>query len=77
GVLHYEVYDLDDIINAEAHGVLANEELDLFLSRGLEKSIDQSDLEGCEPVGCKSDNDYDSNEPIRHIVSINTSYLVV
>ncbi|GKC46031.1 DNA-directed DNA polymerase [Tanacetum coccineum] len=45
----YEIDDLDDTINAKAQKLLANEEPDLFLSRGLEKSIDQSDLEGCEP----------------------------
>ncbi|GKE35888.1 hypothetical protein Tco_1455210, partial [Tanacetum coccineum] len=42
---------------------------------GLEKSIDQSDLEGCKPVDCNTDND--SNEPIRRIRSINTPYSVV
>ncbi|GJZ43007.1 DNA-directed DNA polymerase [Tanacetum coccineum] len=73
----YGVDDLDDTINAEAQELLANEEPDSFLSRGLEKSIDQSDLEGCEPVECKTDNDSDSDEPIRRIASINTPYPVV
>ncbi|GJY74823.1 hypothetical protein Tco_0479254 [Tanacetum coccineum] len=41
----------------------------------MDKSIDQSDLEGCEPVECNTDND--SNELIRRITSINTPYLVV
>ncbi|GKC85872.1 hypothetical protein Tco_1141589 [Tanacetum coccineum] len=41
----------------------------------MKKLIDQSDLEGCEPVECNTDND--SNEPIRRIASINTSYPVV
>ncbi|GJV04552.1 hypothetical protein Tco_1338121 [Tanacetum coccineum] len=45
--------------------------------RGLEKSIDQSDLEGCEPVECKTNNDSDSDEPIWRITSINTPYLVM
>ncbi|GJR21682.1 DNA-directed DNA polymerase [Tanacetum coccineum] len=71
----YRIDDLDNTINAEAQELLANDEPDSFLSRGLEKSIDQSDLEGCKPVDCNTDND--SNEPIRCIVSINTSYLVV
>ncbi|GJX90760.1 reverse transcriptase domain-containing protein [Tanacetum coccineum] len=44
---------------------------------GLEGSIDQSDLEGCKPVECKTDNDSDSDEPIRCIASINTMYPVV
>ncbi|GJW03211.1 hypothetical protein Tco_1562067 [Tanacetum coccineum] len=42
----YGIDDLDDTINAEAQKLLANEEPNSFLSRGLEKSIDQSDLEG-------------------------------
>ncbi|GJX48355.1 transposon ty3-I gag-pol polyprotein [Tanacetum coccineum] len=42
----YGIDDLDDTINAEAQELLANEEPDSFLSRGLEKSIDQTDLEG-------------------------------
>ncbi|GJU18341.1 reverse transcriptase domain-containing protein [Tanacetum coccineum] len=66
----YGVDDLDDTIDAEAQELLANEELDSFLSRGLEKSIDQSDLEGCEPVECKTDNDSDSDEPIRRFFQI-------
>ncbi|GKA81962.1 DNA-directed DNA polymerase [Tanacetum coccineum] len=71
----YGIYDLDNTINAEAQELLANNEPGLLLSRGLEKSIDQSDLERCEPVECNTDND--SNEPIRRIASINTPYIVV
>ncbi|GKE16533.1 DNA-directed DNA polymerase [Tanacetum coccineum] len=41
----YGIDDLDEMINEEAQELLTNEELDSFLSRGLEKSIDQSDLE--------------------------------
>ncbi|GKB44869.1 DNA-directed DNA polymerase [Tanacetum coccineum] len=52
-------------------------EPDSFLSRGLEKSIDQSDLEGYEPVECKTDNDSNLDKPIRRIASKNTSYPVV
>ncbi|GKB48899.1 reverse transcriptase domain-containing protein [Tanacetum coccineum] len=73
----YKIDDLDNTINAEAQKLLENNEPDLFLSRGLEKSIDQSDLEGCEPVECKTKNDSESNEPIRCIASINTPYPVV
>ncbi|GJR37634.1 DNA-directed DNA polymerase [Tanacetum coccineum] len=36
-----------------------------------------SDLEGCEPIECKTDNDSGSDEPIRRITSINTPYPVV
>ncbi|GJS98061.1 DNA-directed DNA polymerase [Tanacetum coccineum] len=71
----YGIDDLDNTINAEAQELLANDEPDSFLSRGLEKSIDQSDLEGCEPIECNTDSD--SNEPIRGIASINTPYSVV
>ncbi|GJZ33127.1 reverse transcriptase domain-containing protein [Tanacetum coccineum] len=72
----YGIDDLDDTINAEAQELLANEEPDSFLSRGLEKSIDQSDLEVRELVEYKTNSDSDSDEPIRHIMSINTLYLV-
>ncbi|GKB16325.1 DNA-directed DNA polymerase [Tanacetum coccineum] len=44
----YRIDDLDETINEEAQELLANEEPDSFLLRGLEKSIDQSDLECCE-----------------------------
>ncbi|GKC81042.1 reverse transcriptase domain-containing protein [Tanacetum coccineum] len=49
----YGINDLDDTINAKAQKLLANEEPVAFLSRGLEKSIDQLDLEGCEPETVK------------------------
>ncbi|GKA89269.1 DNA-directed DNA polymerase [Tanacetum coccineum] len=39
---------------------------------GLEKSIDQSDLESCESFECKAVDDSDSGEPIRHIKYVNT-----
>ncbi|GKE03154.1 DNA-directed DNA polymerase, partial [Tanacetum coccineum] len=68
----YGIDDLDDTINAEAQELLANDEPDSFLSSRLEKSIDQSDLEDCEPVECNNNND----KPIRHIASINTPYSV-
>ncbi|GJY93202.1 DNA-directed DNA polymerase [Tanacetum coccineum] len=70
----YGIDDLDDTINAEVQELLANNEPDSFLSRGLEKSTDQSDLEDCEPVECNNNND--SNKPIRRIASINTPYSV-
>ncbi|GKA95868.1 reverse transcriptase domain-containing protein [Tanacetum coccineum] len=41
----YGVDDLDEMINEEAQELLKNEEPGSFLSRGLEKSIDQSNLE--------------------------------
>ncbi|GJR48819.1 DNA-directed DNA polymerase [Tanacetum coccineum] len=41
----YGIDDLNDTINEEAQELLVNEEPDSFLLRGLEKSIDQPDLE--------------------------------
>ncbi|GKC93650.1 DNA-directed DNA polymerase, partial [Tanacetum coccineum] len=73
----YEVDDLDDTINTEAQELMANDEPDSFLSRGLEKSIDQSNLEGCETIECKTNNGSDSDEPIRRIASITMPYPVV
>nr|GEV95685.1 reverse transcriptase domain-containing protein [Tanacetum cinerariifolium] len=71
----FRIDDLDDTINTEAQELQINNEPDLFLSRGLEKSIDQSDLEECEPV--ESNNSNDSDKSIRHIMYINTPYSVV
>ncbi|GKC55828.1 hypothetical protein Tco_1083426 [Tanacetum coccineum] len=64
----YGVDDLDDVINVEAQELLANDTTDSFLLKGLEKSIDQSDLESCE---CEVVDDSDSKEPIRRIKAIN------
>nr|GEZ35552.1 RNA-directed DNA polymerase homolog [Tanacetum cinerariifolium] len=57
----YKIDDLNDTINAKAQELLANDEPDSFLSRGLEKSIDQSDLDECEPVECNTNNDSDKS----------------
>ncbi|GJY48779.1 reverse transcriptase domain-containing protein [Tanacetum coccineum] len=62
--------DLYDAINAEAQELLANNTTDSFLSKGLEKSIEQSDLESCE---CEATNESDS---IRRMEAINTPYSV-
>ncbi|GJY67026.1 reverse transcriptase domain-containing protein [Tanacetum coccineum] len=70
----YGIDDLDDTINVDAQELRANDEPHLFLSTGLEKSIDQSNLEDCKPIECNNNND--SNKPIRRISSINTPYLV-
>ncbi|GKD19620.1 hypothetical protein Tco_1208778 [Tanacetum coccineum] len=56
--------------------LLANEEPDSFLSRGLEKSIDQSDLECCESASSNKNDGSDSENPIRLIDSANTPYPV-
>ncbi|GJS67472.1 hypothetical protein Tco_0682036 [Tanacetum coccineum] len=60
----------------ETQELLANDESDSFLLKGLEKSINQSDLESCESLGSKSDDDYDLEKPIRRIDSVNTPYSV-
>ncbi|GKE11677.1 hypothetical protein Tco_1415228 [Tanacetum coccineum] len=70
----YGIDDLNDTINEEAQELLANEEPSLFLSRGLEKSIDQSDLECCESASCNENDGFDSENSIRRIDSVNTSY---
>ncbi|GKB50131.1 DNA-directed DNA polymerase [Tanacetum coccineum] len=70
----YGIDDLDDAINADAQELLANDTSDSFLLKGLEKSINQSDLESCESFECKAVDDSDSGEPIRCIESVNTPY---
>ncbi|GKF64197.1 DNA-directed DNA polymerase, partial [Tanacetum coccineum] len=72
----YGINDLDEMINEEARELLTNEEPDLFLSRGLEKSIDQSDLECYKSTSSNDKNGSDSENSIRHIDSINTPYPV-
>ncbi|GJY85882.1 reverse transcriptase domain-containing protein [Tanacetum coccineum] len=73
----YGIDDLDDTINEEAQELLANEEHDSFLSKGLEKSIDQSDLECCESASSDGNNEFDPENSIRCIDYANTSYLVM
>ncbi|GJY13672.1 DNA-directed DNA polymerase [Tanacetum coccineum] len=72
----YGIDDLDDMINEEAQELLENEEPDSFLSRGLEKSIDQSDLECCKSASNDGNNEPDPENSIRRIDSANTPYLV-
>ncbi|GJT99489.1 hypothetical protein Tco_1109828 [Tanacetum coccineum] len=72
----YGIDDLDKTINEEAQELLTNEEPDMFLSRGLEKSIDQSYLKCCESTSSNDKNGSDSENSIRHIDSINTPYPV-
>nr|GEU34563.1 DNA-directed DNA polymerase [Tanacetum cinerariifolium] len=63
----YGVDDLDDTINAEAQILLASDKSDKFLLKGLEKSINQSDLKSCGSFECKAVDNSNSGEPIRHI----------
>ncbi|GKE29154.1 hypothetical protein Tco_1444538 [Tanacetum coccineum] len=62
----YWVDDLDDAINAEAQELLVNDTTDSFLLKGLEKSIEQTDLKSYE---CEAADDSDS---IRRIKVVNT-----
>ncbi|GJZ63578.1 DNA-directed DNA polymerase [Tanacetum coccineum] len=61
----YGINDMDDTINEEARELLANDEPDSFLSRGLEKSFDQSDLECCESANSNKNDGSDSENSIR------------
>ncbi|GKC11787.1 putative nucleotidyltransferase, ribonuclease H [Tanacetum coccineum] len=72
----YGIDDLDETINTEAQELLANDKSDSFLLKGLEKSINQSDLECCESFESKTDNDSDPRKPIWRIDSVNTPYSV-
>ncbi|GJX93567.1 DNA-directed DNA polymerase [Tanacetum coccineum] len=73
----YEIDDLDYTINEEAQELLINKEPDLFLSRGLEKSIDQSDLECCESASSNKNNESDPESLIRRIEYANMPYPVI
>ncbi|GJU62816.1 reverse transcriptase domain-containing protein [Tanacetum coccineum] len=72
----YGIDDLDDTINMKTQELLANDKSDLFLLKGLEKSINQSDLESYESLGNKSDDDSDLEKPIWRIDSFHTPYSV-
>ncbi|GJR01480.1 DNA-directed DNA polymerase [Tanacetum coccineum] len=72
----YGVDDLYDTSSVEPQELLANEEPGLFLSRGLEKSIDQPDLESCETADSNDEDGSDSENLIQRINSINTPYPV-
>ncbi|GJW49887.1 hypothetical protein Tco_0091238 [Tanacetum coccineum] len=65
----YGIDDLDDTINAKAQELLTNDRSNSFLLKGLEKSINQSDLESCESLENKFNNESDLQIPIRRINS--------
>ncbi|GKE54711.1 DNA-directed DNA polymerase [Tanacetum coccineum] len=73
----YGIDDLDNTINAETRELLANDKSDSFLLKGLEKSINHSDLESCECFESKANDDSNLRKPIRRIDYVNTSYSVV
>ncbi|GJU19798.1 reverse transcriptase domain-containing protein [Tanacetum coccineum] len=66
--------DLDNTINTKTQELLDNDQLDPFLLKGLEKSINQSDLESCNSIGDKFYNNYDVDLSIRRIDPVNTPY---
>ncbi|GKD89255.1 putative nucleotidyltransferase, ribonuclease H, partial [Tanacetum coccineum] len=68
----YGIDDLDDTINTETQELLANDKSDSFLLKGLEKSINQSDLKSCESLGDNFDDDYDLEKLIWRIDYVNT-----
>nr|GEX84525.1 hypothetical protein [Tanacetum cinerariifolium] len=70
-----ECYGIDDTINIETQEFLRNDQFDSFLLKGLEKSINQSDLESCNSIGDESDDDSDLGTPIRRIDPVKTPYL--
>ncbi|GJZ19954.1 reverse transcriptase domain-containing protein [Tanacetum coccineum] len=72
----YGIDDLDDTINKEAQELLANDESDSFLLRGLEKSINQSDLECYESTSSNENDGSDLENSIRCIDYANTPYPV-
>ncbi|GJX67823.1 retrovirus-related pol polyprotein from transposon TNT 1-94 [Tanacetum coccineum] len=61
--------DLDDTINIETQELLENDRVDLFLLKGLEKMINQSDLES-NSIGDEFDNNSDVDLSIRRIDAI-------
>ncbi|GJX77628.1 hypothetical protein Tco_0324439, partial [Tanacetum coccineum] len=73
----YGIDDLDDAIIEEAQDLLENEEHDSFLSKGLKKLIDPSDLECCETTSRDEKNGSDSENLIWRINSVNTPYPII
>ncbi|GKC81197.1 reverse transcriptase domain-containing protein, partial [Tanacetum coccineum] len=71
----YSVDDLDNTIIEETHKLLENDQLDSFLLKVLEKTINQTDLENCNSIIDKFINDSDINMAIQRIDSIDTAYL--
>ncbi|GKA50135.1 hypothetical protein Tco_0743208 [Tanacetum coccineum] len=59
--------DLDNTINIETQKLLDNDQLDPFLLKGMEKSINQSDLESCNSIGDEFDNNSNVEMSIRRI----------
>ncbi|GJV92966.1 SGNH hydrolase-type esterase domain-containing protein [Tanacetum coccineum] len=71
-----ECYGIDDLDETITQELLRNDQLDSFLLKGLEKSINQADLESCDFIGDESGIDSDLGTPTRRIDPDNTPYLV-
>nr|GEU59473.1 DNA-directed DNA polymerase [Tanacetum cinerariifolium] len=63
----YGIDDLDEMINVKTHELLRNDQLDLFLLKGLEKSINRVDQESYDFIGDESGIDSDLGTPIQRI----------
>ncbi|GJX12482.1 reverse transcriptase domain-containing protein [Tanacetum coccineum] len=72
----YGIDDLDETINVETQELLRNDQLDSFLLKGLEKSINRADLESCNFIRDESGIDSDLGKPIRRIDPANTPYSI-
>ncbi|GJT44072.1 hypothetical protein Tco_0952787 [Tanacetum coccineum] len=70
----YRIDNLDDTINVETQELLGNDQLDSFLLKVMEKSINQLDLESCNSIENESRGNSDIGIPIQRIDSVNTPY---
>ncbi|GJV99230.1 reverse transcriptase domain-containing protein [Tanacetum coccineum] len=73
-----ECYGIDDLdaINVETQELLRDDQLDSFLLKGLEKSINRADLESRDFIGDESGIDSDLATPIWRIDPVNTPYSI-
>ncbi|GJY87693.1 reverse transcriptase domain-containing protein [Tanacetum coccineum] len=72
----YGIDNLDDTISNKTQELLEGDHIDSFLVKGLEKEINQRDLEKCNSVGGKLVKDSDVESVIQRIDSPNMAYRV-
>ncbi|GKF95431.1 hypothetical protein Tco_0288166 [Tanacetum coccineum] len=72
----YDIDDLDDTISKEIQELLEGDQLDSFLPKGLEKMINQTNLENCNSMVSEFVIDSNVELAIRRIDSSNTAYSV-
>nr|GEV75552.1 RNA-directed DNA polymerase homolog [Tanacetum cinerariifolium] len=70
----YGIDDLDDTINIETQELLENDQLDSFLLKDLEKSVNRSHLESCNSIGDKFFQNFDIEMSIWRIDPVSTLY---